>query len=222
MDAILRIAEKYNLKVIEDCAQSHGSALRGRKAGTFGHCAGFSFYPTKVLGALGDAGAITTDLDEVASSIRVLRNYGSKVKYFNEVVGVNSRLDELQAAFLNVKLMQIENLIAHKRKLAAIYLSCLKNDFVLPKVDENYFDNYHIFSIRHEKRDQLKEYMFCNAIKTEIHYPCPPHKQKALQCIVDDDFPVSDIIHDTILSLPISYFHTENDVFRVVEVMNKF
>lgn len=223
MNPILDLCKKYNLKLIEDCAQSHGATYKGKLTGTFGEFGAFSFYPTKNLGALGDAGAIVCNDDELNNKVRRLRNYGSDVKYYNEVVGYNSRLDEMQAAFLSVKLKKLDNINKHKRDLAAVYLKNLKSDFVKPQIDADYFDVYHIFNIRHEKRDELKDYLLKNNIKTEIHYPVSPSKQKALNGMLDKyDFPISEEIHKTTLSLPISYFHTTDDVNRVVEAMNKF
>ena len=223
MDPILAIAKKYNLKVIEDCAQSHGAKYKGKLSGSFGDFAAHSFYPTKNLGALGDAGAVTTNNDDLANKIRVLRNYGSEVKYYNEVVGVNSRLDELQAALLLVKLKYMESITSHKRELAAIYLNGLKSDFIKPQVHSDYYDVYHIFNIRHQKRDALKDYLLKNDIKTEIHYPVAPNKQKAMIGILDkQQTPIAEEIHQTTLSLPISYFHTKETIQHVVDVMNAF
>ena len=223
MDPIMEICKKYNLKLIEDCAQSHGATYKGKHTGTFGEFGSFSFYPTKNLGALGDAGAVVCNDVALYKIIRRLRNYGSDVKYYNEVVGYNSRLDEMQAAFLSVKLKRLNDINNHKRKLAAIYLNNLKLDFIKPVVDKYYFDVYHIFNIRCDKRDALKEYLLKHDIKTEIHYPVSPSKQNALQGKLDNySFPISEKIHATTLSLPISFFHTEGDVNKVVEVMNKF
>ncbi len=223
MDPIVALCRKYNLKLVEDCAQSHGATYKGKLAGTFGDFGAFSFYPTKNLGALGDAGAITCHDNELGKSVRMLRNYGSEVKYYNEVVGYNSRLDEVQAAFLSVKLRHLNEINLHKRKLASIYLKELKNDFVKPVVHDDYFDVYHIFSIRSDRRDELREYLLKNEIKTEIHYPVSPSRQKALQGVLDKyDFPISEKIHRTTLSLPVSTIHAETDIYRVIEVMNKF
>ncbi len=223
MDPILEITKRYNLKLIEDCAQSHGAKYKGKITGTFGDFGAFSFYPTKNLGALGDAGALTTDDENLALKIRRLRNYGSYVKYYNEVVGYNSRLDEVQAGFLSVKLKKLDEINLHKRKLARLYLDNLKDDFIKPNVDKDSFDVYHIFNIRHEKRDSLKEYLLKNGIKTDVHYPVPPHKQKAMEEIITEQyFPISEEIHRTTLSLPISYSHSEDDIIKVIEVMNKF
>ena len=223
MDAIDAIAKKHNLKVIEDCAQAHGAKYKNTRAGNFGDINSFSFYPTKNLGAIADAGAVTTNDNSLAESIKALRNYGSKVKYYNEVVGFNSRLDEVQAAFLSVKLKSLDKINDHKRTLANIYLKHLKADFIKPVVHADYFDAYHIFNIRHEKRDELKEYLLKNDIRTDIHYPVAPNKQVAMKGILDTQpSPIADLIHQTTLSLPISYFHTEQDILKVIEVMNKF
>lgn len=222
MDSIIEIANKYKLSIIEDCAQSQGASYKGKISGTFGLLGAHSFYPTKNLGAIGDAGAISTDDEELASKLRAFRNYGSKVKYVNEYIGFNSRLDEIQAGFLSVKLAALDQITNHKRKLAKLYLENLHEDFVLPVVDDDYFDVYHIFNIRHPKRDELKEYLLANNIKTEIHYPIPPNKQKAMLGIIEGDYPISEKIHSTTLSLPISYFHSEEDVSRVIQVMNSF
>ena len=223
MDLIQAVAKKYNLKIIEDCAQSHGAKYKGKLSGSFGDFAAHSFYPTKNLGALGDAGAITTNEASIADNIRVLRNYGSEKKYYNEVVGVNSRLDELQAAFLLVKLNYLNNITLHKRELAALYLEGLKADFIKPEIHNDYFDVYHIFNVRHPKRNQLKEYLLKNEIRTEIHYPIAPTEQKAMQGILDNQpTPIAKEIHQTTLSLPISFSHTKENILRVIEVMNSF
>ena len=221
MQAIMDIANKYQLSVIEDCAQAHGAKFKKKQVGTFGIGA-FSFYPTKNLGAIGDAGALTTNNDEQARKFRSLRNYGSEKKYQNDYIGYNSRLDEVQAALLSVKLNFLNEITAHKRKLASIYLNELKTDFICPSVSEDLFDVYHIFNIRHPKRDNIKEYLLQNGIKTEIHYPIPPHQQTAMMGIIEGIYPISEEIHRTTLSLPISFGYTENEIYRVVEVLNKF
>lgn len=219
MDKINQIAIKYNLKIIEDCAQAHGAKFKNQIVGSFGvGC--FSFYPTKNLGALGDAGAITTDNEELSKKFKSLRNYGSSTKYYNDVLGYNSRLDEIQAGFLSIKLQILDEITNHKRELAKIYLENLNDIFIKPIVGKDYFDVYHIFNIRHHNRDELKDYLFKNNIKTEIHYPLAPHKQKAMNGILEGEYPISEEIHNTTLSLPISYFHTKEDVIRVCEVMN--
>jgi len=223
MEQIQSIATKYNLRLIEDCAQAHGAAFRGKKAGTFGDFGAFSFYPTKNLGALGDGGCLTCNADELNNIVRKLRNYGSEKKYFNDLVGMNSRLDELQAAFLSIKLKKLDVINGHKRRLASLYHQNLKKDFILPDIHADYYDVFHIFAIRHPKRDALKGYLLENGVGTEIHYPVPPHKQKALQELFEGQhFPISEEIHSTVLSLPISFFHTEADIEQVIEILNRF
>jgi len=223
MNPIIKIAKKYNLKIIEDCAQAHGAEYKNKKVGTFGDLGAFSFYPTKNLGALGDAGAITTDNIELFEKIKCIRNYGEKVKYNNEFIGFNSRLDEIQAGFLSIKLKKLDEINKHKRMLAKIYMKNLKDCYIKPLIEKDYFDVYHIFNIRHPKRDILKDFLLRNKIQTSIHYPIPPHKQKAMQGILNCAcYPISEEIHNTILSLPISYFHTKDDIYQVIEIMNKF
>ncbi|HNR20470.1 MAG TPA: DegT/DnrJ/EryC1/StrS family aminotransferase [Bacteroidia bacterium] len=223
MDPINEIAKKHELKVIEDCAQAHGAAYKTIKSGNCSDVGAFSFYPTKNLGALADAGAITVNSQVLANQFRSLRNYGSDKKYYNDVVGFNSRLDEVQAAFLSVKLKALDKINEHKRMLASLYLKNLKKDFILPVADKDFYDVYHIFNIRHERRNDLQAYMLKHNIKTEIHYPVAPNKQKAMQGILDKTVtPVAEEIHNTTLSLPVSYFHGAEDVLAVIEVMNKF
>ena len=223
MDRIKAIATQYNLKIVEDCAQAHGARYKGMVAGSFGDLAAHSFYPTKNLGALGDAGAITCNDISSAENVRTLRNYGSKVKYHNDVVGFNSRLDEIQAAFLSIKLKRLNEINDHKRKLAELYHASLKEDFIRPQIHSDFFDVYHIYNIRHPQRDKLKEYLLRNGIKTMTHYPIPPHKQKALQGVLSNlDCPIADEIHETTLSLPISYIHNSDDIESIIETLNKF
>jgi dTDP-4-amino-4,6-dideoxygalactose transaminase len=222
MDEICTIAKNYNLYVIEDCAQAHGSMFKNQKAGTFGNLGAHSFYPTKNLGALGDAGAITTDNEELFNKLKALRNYGSYQKYINNYIGYNSRLDEIQAGFLSIKLLYLDKINSHKRKLAEIYNKYLNSNFIKPIVEENYFDVYHIYNIRHDNRDKLKKYLFDNGIGTEIHYPVAPHHQKAMSGILKGNFPISEEIHNTTLSLPISYFHKKEEIFQVVKCLNSF
>ena len=223
MDKIIAICDENQLKLIEDCAQSHGAKFKNTQTGTFGDFGCFSYYPTKNLGALGDAGSITTDSLELLEKVKKLRNYGSSEKYKNEVIGYNSRLDEVQAGFLSIKLKSLDEINKHKRKLATIYLEGLSDEFIKPQVHPDYFDVYHIFNIRHTRRDELKEYLLNNGIKTEVHYPIAPNHQEAMKdAIGHENYPISELIHQTTLSLPISYFHTENEVKQVVEIMNKF
>ena len=223
MDPINHISQKHGLAVIEDCAQSHDARYKGRLAGTLGDLAGFSFYPSKNLGALGDAGAILTNDDAFATSLRSMRNYGSHQKYQNDQVGFNSRLDELQALFLSIKLPYLAAITAHKRDLASLYLANLKSDFILPVVDGDYDDVYHIFNVRHPRRDALKAYLLENGVGTEIHYPIAPNHQKALAPWFEGrSFPISEEIHATTLSLPCSACHDALDIYRVIELMNAF
>jgi dTDP-4-amino-4,6-dideoxygalactose transaminase len=223
MDQIAAVADKHGLRLFEDCAQSHGATFKGKMTGTFGTCGAFSFYPTKNLGALGDGGAVATSDEQLALKLRQLRNYGSSVKYHNDLIGYNSRLDEIQAAFLSIKLSKLDLITAHKRTLATVYLEGIKDDFVKPVVNDDCFDVYHLFTVRHPRRDQVREHLLASGIKTEVHYPVPPHRQKALQGLFPaGDFPISEEIHSTIMSLPISYFHSKQDAERVVEVLNTF
>jgi dTDP-4-amino-4,6-dideoxygalactose transaminase len=222
MDAISAFAEAHGLKVIEDCAQSHGAKLAGKMTGTFGDAGCFSFYPTKNLGAVGDAGAIVTDDDELAERLRHLRNYGSKQKYVNEYVGVNSRLDEIQAAMLRVKLKHMHAMTEHKRALANIYFAELPSFVKLPVVNLDEFDVFHIFGIRSPRRNILKEFLLQHNVKTEIHYPIPPHKQRAMQGLFSGQYPVAQELHDTELSLPISYGHTAQDIHEICKTIQKF
>lgn len=223
MDKIQEICKKRNLHLIEDCAQAHGAKFKNQKVGSFGIGA-FSFYPTKNLGALGDAGGITTNSEEHSQYFKMIRNYGSKMKYHNEMVGYNSRLDETQAVFLNIKLKKLDEINKHKRKLAHVYFDNLDSSkFVLPHRDPNIFEVFHIFNIRNEKRDLLKEYLLKKEVKTEVHYPVSPHRQNALKDVIKKyDYPISEEIHKTTLSLPISYFHTEEDVLKVCNIVNNF
>jgi dTDP-4-amino-4,6-dideoxygalactose transaminase len=222
MDPITDICRRHNLFLIEDCAQAHGAEYKGRKTGTFGHLAAFSFYPTKNLGCLGDGGAIVTNNEDYDRRIRMIRNYGSAKKYHNDYLGMNSRLDEVQAAFLRIKLRDLERITLHKRFLAKIYFDTLNDNFIKPVVNPDFYDVYHIFNIRHHRRDELKKYLLDNGIMTEIHYPVPPHRQKAMTFLNDKSFPVSEEIHSTTLSLPVSVSHTESDIKQVAELINRF
>ena len=224
MTEIIKIGQKCNLKIIEDAAQAHGASLNRKKAGSWGDITAFSFYPTKNLGSLGDAGAITTDDEHTATTIRTLRNYGSKVKYHNELIGHNSRLDEVQAGFLRIKLKKLDEINAHKNKLAKIYNNELNDTrFIKPLCSPNYFHVYHIYNIRHPDRDKLKAYLEQKGIKTDIHYPIAPNKQIAMQGVLNRfDTPIAEEIHNTTLSLPISFAHTEKDIMQVCKVLKEF
>lgn len=223
MDKIVEIAEKYNLEIIEDCAQAHGSKLNNKFAGTFGNIGAFSFYPTKNLGALGDAGAIITNSEDLYLKIKALRNYGSEKKYYNKFIGRNSRLDELQAFFLNIKLPYLDQIVDHKVKLAQIYNQILHQKIIKPVILEHSYHTFHIYNIRTSKRDELKKYLLENGITTEIHYPVSPNKQEGYQKYFENiNTPISEEIHQTTLSLPISYAHTEEDVAYICTVINNF
>ena len=154
--------------------------------------------------------------------IKSLRNYGSSEKYHNSDLGYNSRLDEIQAGFLSIKLEILNDITSHKRELARLYFDNLGDGFIKPIVSEDCFDVYHIFNIRHKQRDELRRYLLQNKINTEVHYPIPPHKQKAMQGIISDNYPISQEIHDTTLSLPISYFHTKKDIINICKVINRW
>jgi dTDP-4-amino-4,6-dideoxygalactose transaminase len=219
MDAIGAFAREHGLRVVEDCAQSHGAKLGDQMTGTFGDAGCFSFYPTKNLGALGDAGAIVTNSDEMADRLRHIRNYGSKEKYVNRYVGVNSRLDELQATALRVKLRYLDDITVHKRALADVYFSHLPPWVVIPVRRSDEFDVFHIFSIRHWQRDDLRQYLLAQGVKTEIHYPIPPHQQEAMNGILVGDYPVAEDLHATELSLPISIGHSAADILRVCDIL---
>jgi dTDP-4-amino-4,6-dideoxygalactose transaminase len=223
MDDIKFLCQKFDLKLVEDCAQSHGAKFKNKTVGSFGDYGAFSFYPTKNLGALGDAGAVTSNSVELADKIAVLRNYGSKKKYYNDKIGFNSRLDEIQASFLNVKIKSLDLINNHKRELANLYNEKINNSFIKPIIDSDTYDVYHIYNIRHSKRDELKEYLLKNNVKTEIHYPVSPNKQLALKGYFDNtQFPISEEIHSTTLSLPISFFHTKEDISYVIDLLNAF
>lgn len=222
MDAIGAFAREHGLKVVEDCAQSHGAKLGSRMTGTFGDAGCFSFYPTKNLGAIGDAGAIVTNDDALAERLRHTRNYGSKQKYVNEYVGVNSRLDEMQAALLRVKLCHLDEMTLHKRALAEIYFDNLPGWLKLPRRRNDEYDVFHIFGVRHPRRDELRAWLLKMGVKTEIHYPIPPHRQNAMQGILSGDWLIAEELHATELSLPISAGHTREDILRICNAMVGF
>jgi len=222
MDPIMEICRRHNLYLIEDCAQAHGAEYKGKKVGSFGDISAFSFYPTKNLGCLGDGGVVLTNNEAVFQKIKMLRNYGSSKKYYNEYLGLNSRLDEVQASFLRIKLRHLDKINEHKRGLAETYLDLLNQNAIVPQVHPDYSDVYHIFNIRHKNRDSLKNYLLSNEVKTEIHYPLPPHHQKALSFMNKLKFPISEEIHATTLSLPISVFHSKEDIIRVADLVNRF
>lgn len=227
MPSIMQIANEHQLLVLEDSAQAHGASLNDKKAGAWGNVSGFSFYPGKNLGALGDAGAITTNDDELATTLKALRNYGSHKKYENIYQGVNSRLDEMQSAILSVKLNYLEQETHHRRKIANYYLNNLKNtNIILPlnniNAEEYFAHAWHLFVIRSKYRDELQKYLSDNGIQTLIHYPIPPHKQLCYQEWNDLSLPITEKIHQEVLSLPISPIMSMSDVEKVVELCNQF
>ncbi|WP_236386783.1 DegT/DnrJ/EryC1/StrS family aminotransferase [Pseudomonas lactis] len=228
MPEIMKFARSHSLLVLEDSAQAHGAAIDGRKAGSWGHASGFSFYPGKNLGALGDAGAITTDDDELATTLRALRNYGSHEKYKNDIQGVNSRLDEIQAAFLRVKLAHLDEDTSARRHIAKIYLEGISNPLIqLPLDPSNYDTNmarqvWHLFVIRTSQRVALQKHLQSNNIQTLIHYPIPPHKQKAYQEWNELSFPISEVIHQEVISIPIGPTMTDDEAHAVVKACNSF
>lgn len=222
-DKMLALCEQYNLKLVEDAAQSHGAKWKEKVTGSIGDAAGHSFYPGKNLGALGDAGAVTTNDAELADTIKALRNYGSHKKYENLYRGLNSRLDEIQAGFLNVKLKYIQKDIEGRRAVADYYLKHIKNPkIILPKVIENEGHVWHLFVIRTKKRDSLQQYLAESGVQTLIHYPIPPHKQEAYLEFNRLSFPITEEIHKEVLSLPISPVSKQYEVEFVVKVINSY
>lgn len=225
MPAILNMAEKYNLLVLEDSAQAHGASITGKKVGNWGHASGFSFYPGKNLGALGDAGAITTNDAELAQMLKALRNYGSHEKYKNLVQGVNSRLDEIQAAMLNVKLKYLDQEIQHRRYIANLYLNGIKNPLVqLPLINTNaevYEQHvWHLFVVRTQHREALQKHLTNHGIQTLIHYPIPPHQQQAYQEWNNLSYPLTEAMHKEVLSLPIGPTLTGQDAEKIIALVN--
>ena len=226
MDAINEIAARHGLKVIEDAAQAHGARYKGRRAGSLADAAGFSFYPSKNLGAVGDGGAVVTNEAELAEKVRMLRSYGSPVKYHHEVKGFNSRLDELQAALLNVKLHRLDELNERRRGIADYYLESLKDmsDLVLPYVPESMQPVWHLFVIRHPNRDKLQKYLSTTGIGTLIHYPLPPYSQNAYasQRYSTLSYPLSTKIADEVLSIPMGPYLSMEEARYVTSRMLNF
>lgn len=224
-----KIVDKYNLKLIEDSAQSQGARFQNLITGGIGHASGHSFYPGKNLGALGDAGAVTTNDDKLASTIRTLANYGSKIKYQNDFQGLNSRLDEIHAALLNAKLNYLPADNQRRREIANYYLNNIKNkEIVLPYIDnssdikEKNSHVWHLFVIRCARRDELQQYLTDNGVQTLIHYPIPPHKQKCYPDFSNYSLPITELIHEQVLSLPISPVMDDDEIREVVRVVNSF
>ena len=227
MPEIMQIAKQHNLLVLEDSAQSHGAQIQGKKAGNWGDAAGFSFYPGKNLGALGDAGAITTNDAELAQTLKALRNYGSHEKYKNLFVGVNSRLDEIQAAMLDVKLKHLDAEVKHRRIIANMYLEGIKNpelSLPLTDTDASQYDQHvwHLFVVRSRNREALQQYLAENGVQTLIHYPVPPHKQQAYKEWNNLSYPISEKIHNEVMSLPMGPTLSLDDVKKVIQLCNSF
>lgn len=222
-DKIGEITRRHNLKLIEDNAQAHGAKFSTRRTGSLGDAAGHSFYPGKNLGALGDAGAVTTDDRELADTIKALGNYGSHKKYVFDFQGINSRIDELQAAVLNEKLPYIDKENSRRREIAKIYRDEIDNPLIkLPKVSFEDDNVFHIFPIFSEQRDELQQYLKTNGVETIIHYPIPPHQQKCYPLWNQFSFPITEEIHRKELSLPISPVMTDEEVKEVVRIVNSF
>ena len=223
MEKIWELAKKYNLKIIEDSAQAHGAIYQGKKVGNLGDIGCFSFYPGKNLGALGDGGSITTNDEEVAIKIRAIANYGSLIKYENIYKGLNSRLDEIQAAILDLKLQFLDADNQQRREIAKIYRENIKNEkIVLPKLYKEESHVWHLFVIRTKDRDKLQEYLKIKGIQTLIHYPIPPHKQNAYKEWNNLSFPITEKIHKEVLSLPISPAMNKEEAFYIAQILNEF
>lgn len=223
MNEINAISKKYNLKVIEDSAQSHGAFYEDKRCGNLGDASGFSFYPGKNLGALGDGGAVTTNDKELSDTIRALGNYGSHEKYKNLYKGTNSRLDEIQAAMLSVKLKYLDKEIDNRRRIAEFYNENIKNDnIILPEILNPTNSVWHLFVIRTKKRNKLQKYLLDKNIQTLIHYPIAPHHQDAYKEWKDESFPISEKIHNEVLSLPISGIQSMEDTKYIVDCINEF
>ena len=223
MEKVWALAKKYNLKVIEDSAQAHGAIYQGKRVGNLSDASAFSFYPGKNLGCMGDGGAVTTNDEELYKKVKAIANYGSDRKYHHIYKGVNSRLDEFQAAVLDVKLPYLDKDNARRREISKYYRENITNPkIILPKIYDENAHVWHIFAIRTENRDELQKHLETNGIQTNIHYPTPPHKQGAYKEWENQSYPISEEIHRTILSLPISPVMTDEDVQKVVEVVNEW
>lgn len=225
MDSVIELAQRYNLWIVEDCAQAHGSTYKGQKVGTFGDAAGFSFYPGKNLGALGDAGMIATDNKELAERARAYGNYGSDYKYHHIYKGNNSRLDEFQAAFLSAKLPHLERMNAVRRNIAQRYLDGIKNkEIILPYVPKEIIPVWHIFAIRCKRRAALEKFLNVRGIETNKHYPIPIHLQECYKefGFKEGDFPIAEEISTTELSIPIYYGMTDTEIQYVIDSINEF
>ncbi len=223
MQKIWDLAKKYNLKVFEDAAQAHGAMYQGRRTGNLSDAAAFSFYPGKNLGCMGDGGAVTTNDEKIYNKIKALANYGSDRKYHHIYKGLNSRLDEIQAAMLNVKLQHLDDDNNRRREIAKYYRENITSSkIILPQVYDEKATVWHIFAVRTKERDKFQQYLSSKGIQTIIHYPTPPHKQEAYQEWSDLSLPVTEEIHNTIISLPMSPVMTDEEIKKVVEVVNEW
>lgn len=223
MPAIMAIAKRHSLLVLEDSAQAHGASINGKKAGRWGDASGFSFYPGKNLGALGDAGAITTSDDELAHTLRALANYGSHKKYENLYQGVNSRLDEIQAAMLRIKIRHLDDEIAARHAVAKTYIKGIDNlNIILPDWQNEQSHVFHLFVIRTNQRNELQQHLLDHSVQSLIHYPLPPHKQHAYSQWETQSYPITETIHDQVLSLPISPVMNIDAIQKVINAVNIF
>lgn len=223
MNKIWELTKKYKLKIIEDSAQAHGCKYKNKMAGNLGDASGFSFYPGKNLGCLGDGGAVTTNNKELAETIRALGNYGSKEKYINIYKGLNSRLDEIQAAVLNVKIKYLDKENQKRRSVAKYYLENIKNPKItLPTITDFKGHNFYVFVIRTKNRNELQNYLIKNGIGSLVHYPIPPHKQLAYKEWNQLSFPITEKIHNEILSIPINSVLTKKEIRKIIKILNKF
>lgn len=223
MEKIWKIAKKYNLKIIEDSAQAHGAIYQENRTGNLGDASGFSFYPGKNLGCIGDGGAVTTNDEELFNKIKAIANYGSDRKYHHIYKGVNSRLDEIQAAVLDIKLKHLDSDNNKRREISKYYRENIKNSkLILPDTYDEKSHVWHIFAVRTQNRDEFQKYLTEKGIQTIIHYPTPPHKQGAYKEWNNLSFPITEEIHNTILSLPISPVMTDSEIEKVVEVVNEY
>ena len=225
MEEIIEIANRHEIPVVEDCAQSHGATFNGKMTGTFGKISCFSFFPTKNLGAFGDAGAIATNDCELAEKVRMYRNYGSKEKYYNEVQGINSRLDEIQAALLRAKLSHLEEITIERNNIAQKYLNGINNTLIqLPKILPHTRHVWHLFVVQTEHRNELQKYLADNGIGTQIHYPLPPHLSEAYNYLgyKNNSFPITEENAQTSLSLPLYAGMEDNEIKYVVDTLNSW
>ena len=225
MDSLMELAQNYGLKVVEDCAQSHGADYMGKKTGSFGHISCFSFYPTKNLGGFGDGGALATDLCEISEAAKCYRNYGSKIKYYNEVVGINSRLDEIQAGLLRIKLSYLETLIKRRRDICKRYSEKIKNDRIkLPLIQKEAEPVWHQYVIRTCQRECLIDFLKRNGIHTLVHYPIPPHLSEAYSYlgIKEGQLPITEQYARQVLSLPLYDGMSDEEVEYVIQVINRY